>query len=167
MKLIYLSRGKLASRIEELFLDTQRLASYIARSTWILRFPSSDYVFLLFFFRIISFRSTLSSSWQCFLHFKRYNSVFELLCEMSPNKRLHDTARSPFYDCIAKHPRICFPSNDEPLIGVDVHLLLKHSGIPFSPEDIRETPKIQRWGDLVPHTRPPFWKKKRGRLSTR
>ena len=86
---------------------------------------------------------------------------------MSPNKRLHDTARSPFYDCIAKHPRICFPSNDEPLIGVDVHLLLKHSGIPFSPEDIRETTRIQRWGDLVPHTRPPFWKKKRGRLSTR
>ena len=37
-----------------------------------------------------------------------------------------------------------FVSNDEPLIGVDVHLLLKHSGIPFSPEDIRETPKIQR-----------------------
>ena len=64
--------------------------------------------------------------------------------EMSPNKRLHDAARSPFYDCIAKHPRICFPSNDEPLIGIDVHLLLKHSGIPFSPEDIRETPKIQR-----------------------
>ena len=86
---------------------------------------------------------------------------------MSPNKRLHDAARSPFYDCIAKHPRICFSSNDEPLIGLDVHLLLKHSGIPFSPEDIRKTPKIQRWGDLVPHTHPPFWKKKRGRLSTR
>ena len=63
---------------------------------------------------------------------------------MSPNIRLHDAVRSPFYDRIAKHPRVCFPWNDEPLTGLDVHLSLKHSGILFSPKDIRETPKIQR-----------------------